>query len=80
MTSASPRVPLRDAIGDGGIDKRNVHDVVRVSWFHSKSHRAECDPRVFFNGNRSINPDEALALFSCWTSLRCSWSVRQLEV
>ena len=52
--------PVERCSRDGGIDMRNVHDCRPRSWFHSRSRRAEYDPRVFFyNENRSINRDEA---------------------
>ena len=70
--------PLERRSGDGGIDMRSVHDVVHVRAF-TRSPIAQSVIQEFLNGkeptrNSSINPDEALAFFCCWTLLRCSWS------
>ena len=48
--------PVERCSCDGGIDKRNVHDVVHVLEVPAQKMIQE-----FFSGNRSINPDEALA-------------------
>ena len=64
---------------DGVIDKCSVHDVVEVRGF-TRSPIARNMIQEFFSQWEQINPDEALAFFCCWTSLRCSWSWRQLVV
>ena len=44
------------ATSTGGIDKRNAHNVALVGYIVQKM------IQTFFNGNRSINPNEDLAL------------------
>ena len=53
--------PTERCSRDGGIDKRNAHDVVHARGFH-RSPIAHQTIQETFNGNRSINADEALAL------------------
>ena len=53
--------PVERCSCDGGIDKRNVHDVVHVRGFLRSPIVQTVIQEFFHNGNRSINPDEALA-------------------
>ena len=50
---------------DGGIDERMVYDIVHVRVFTRSPIAQNMIQEFFLNGNRSINPDEALA-FLLW--------------
>ena len=56
--------PVERCSCDGGIDKRDVHDVVHVRGFPRSPIEQTMIQEFFFffhSGNRAINPDEALA-------------------
>ena len=53
--------PVERGSCDGGIDMRSVHDVVHVRGFTGSPIAQNVIQEFFRTGNRSINPDEALA-------------------
>ena len=69
--------PVERCSCDGGIDNGNVHDVVRVRGFTRSSIAQNVIQEFLSMGtDPSIQMKRSL-FFSCWTSLRCSWSGRQ---
>ena len=52
--------PVERCLCDRSIDKRNEHDVVHVRGFPRSPIEQIMIQEFFLNGNRSINPDEAL--------------------
>ena len=65
--------PVERCLGDGGIDKRSVHDVVHVRGF-PRSPVAQNVIQEFFSQWEQIHQSRRSArFFCCWTLLRCSW-------
>ena len=73
--------PVERCLGDGGIDKRSVHDVVHVRGFLRSPVAQNVIQEFFFSQWEQIHQSRRSArFFCCWTLLRCSWSWRQLVV